>query len=94
MASRSLRCFDGEFVHVQSNLSVTPSQMNQMRVHGIPISSNVDPTKFYDGDSSPVVSIDPMMLRGVDIVDAWNAEQTAKNRLNDANRKDIKTYGK
>lgn len=83
-----------EPIHVQNNLSVTPSQMNQMRMHGIPISSNLDTSKFYDGDSSPVVSIDPMLMRGVDILDAWNAEQSSKNRLANANTRDIQVYGK
>lgn len=93
--NKNTRCYNNENrVYVQSHLSVTPSEMNQMRERGIPISSQCDPSQFYDGDNSPCVSIDPMMMRGVDILDAWNAEQTAKNRLNQANKNDIKTYGK
>lgn len=84
----------GTFQHVQSHLAVTPSEMNRMRESGIPISSQVDPTKFYDGDSSSFVSIDPMLMRGVDILDAWNAEQNAKNRLANAHTNDVKVYGK
>lgn len=92
--NKSVNSYKSDPVYVQSHLSVTPSEMNQMRERGIPISSHCDPSKFYDGDTSPSVSIDPMLMRGVDILDAWNAEQTSKNRLNNANINDIKKYGK
>lgn len=94
-ATSDIRCYDSEnFERVQSHLAVTPSEMNQMRERGIPISSHLEEKMFYDGDSSPVVIIDPMLMRGVDINDAWNAEQSSKNNLAKANLKDIKTYGK
>ncbi|UPW41680.1 hypothetical protein [Peromfec virus RodF8_21] len=86
--------YDVEPVYVQSGLAVTPSEMMTLSQHGVPISSQVDESLFYDGDSSFKVTIDPMLMRGVDINDAWNAEQDAKSRLAAAYSNDVKLYGK
>lgn len=90
-----IRCYDSsECVYVQSHLAVSPTEMNQMRERGIPIASQVDSTQFYDGDTSPSVSIDPMFRRGVDINDAWNLQEASKRKLNSAYVNDVKTYGR
>lgn len=94
LSKSPVKCYHADRVHVQSHLAVTPSEMNQMRLMGVPISSQMEPNNFYDGDSSPSVSIDPMLMRGVDIIDAWNAEQSAKNNLRNGYLKDVKVYGK
>lgn len=86
--------YDVDPIHIQSGLAVTPSEMMTLSEHGVPISSQVDESLFYDGDSSFKVSIDPMQMRGVDINDAWNAEQDSKARLAAAYSKDVKIYGK
>lgn len=86
--------YSSPFRHVTNNLSVTPSDMLTNSKLGVPISSQVDTSNFYDGDTSFSMSIDPMLRRGVDIVDAWNSEMDAKSRLESARVKDVKLYGK
>ncbi|UPW41792.1 hypothetical protein [Peromfec virus RodF7_9] len=80
--------------HVQSGLAVTPAQMLHDASLGIPIKSRFDDSSFYDGDSELSVGIDPLERRGVDISDAWNAQQDAKARLQRAQADDIRVYGK
>lgn len=87
--------YQSEPKYVQSHLAVSPREMNQMRNRGIPISSHLEASKdFYDGDASPSVTIDPMFMRGIDINDAWNAQQSAKKSLLNAHRNDVEMYGK
>lgn len=93
-SNKTLRTAKCRVTHVQSGLSVTPAQMLQDASLGIPIKSRFDDSSFYDGDSSMSVGIDPLERRGVDINDAWNAQQDAKTRLQRAQADDIKMYGK
>lgn len=87
-------CYNEPLQHVQSHLSVTPAEMLQMSERGIPISSHMRDGDFYDGDNQPLVTIDPIYMRGVDINDAWNAQQSAKQKLINAHLKDVEKYGK
>lgn len=88
---RSAQNYTTEQTYVQGGLAVTPSQMLAMSEHGIPISSKVDESQFYDGDSDYRIEIDPMLMRGVDINDAWNAEQDAKSKFRKAVNLSIKS---
>lgn len=66
----------------QQNLAYTPSQMNQLREKGIPISNMMVSEKLYDdGDSTGSMSFDPVLARGVNEIDAWNMEMEAKKNL-------------
>lgn len=80
-------------VHVQDGLSVTPAQMHEMTQHGIPISSHMSDSMFYDGDTKPIGQIDPLMRRGVDAVDAWNLQKQSRKNLKSSNLKDLENYG-
>ncbi len=93
MASRPLPRFSYSEKHVQSGLSVTPSEMLQLAQQGIPISSHFDDSKFDDGDTKSLGTIDFIHQRGLDIVDVWNHEKDSRKKLLDAKAKDIQMYG-
>lgn len=90
---KSVLTYNVDPVHVQDGLSVTPAQMHEMTQHGIPISSQMSDSMFYDGDSKPLTDIDPLMRRGVDAVDAWNLQKQSRKNLKNANSVDIQNYG-
>lgn len=93
MASRPLPLFPYSEKHVQSGLSVTPSEMLQLAQQGIPISSHFDDSKFDDGDTKSLGSIDFIHQRGLDIVDVWNHQKDSRKKILDAKAKDIQMYG-
>lgn len=93
MASRPLPRFPYSKTHVQSGLSVTPSEMLQLAQQGIPISSHFDDSKFDDGDTKSLGTIDFIHQRGLDIVDVWNHQKDSRKKLLDAKAKDIQMYG-
>lgn len=76
-----IKSYNEDVVHVQSHLTVTPSEMLELSKHGVPIASQMRPDMFYDGDNSPVVDLAPEFRRGFDVNDAWNAEMDAKVKL-------------
>lgn len=77
----------------QSNLSLTPSDMMRSAQDGFPIASALPSDLFFEGDESPAVQLDPLLARGIDVVDAWNLEQNSKKNLIRAKSKDIENYG-
>lgn len=80
--------------YVQRGLSLTPSEMMISAEHGVPISSNLaDPSLFHDGDTTNSMHIDPLLMRGVDVVDAWNIQKRSKKNLLAAQQRDVETYG-
>lgn len=80
---------------VQNDLSYTPSQMMEMSEKGIAVSAqNVNPDNFYDGDTNPSFELGIDRLRGVDIADCWNAEQSIKKKAKNGLKNDIKLFGK
>lgn len=93
LLNSNLNCYNTDRVFCQSGLSLTPSQMLNLSEQGIPISSHLDDSNFYDGDSSNDMNIDPLRMRGVDIVDAWNLQHKSRKNILDANIKDIQNYG-
>lgn len=70
-------------VSVQSGLSVTPSQMNQMTRHGIPVSASVLPSEAF----APGVEVgSPLELslferRGVDFSDVAVYQQNSRSKV-------------
>lgn len=77
----------------QSNLAVTPATMLYDAEHGIPIKSQVDDSKFYDGDESSSMYLDPVLSRGYDINDAWADGLDAKRKFIAAHKHDVNIYG-
>lgn len=80
------------FQRVQNGLSMTPADIQRCVSNGLPVSTaSVD--MFLDGVSNPstVLPIDEM--RGVDIVDCWNASHDAKQKFVSAHNNDVKLYG-
>lgn len=76
---------------VQQGLAVTPRQMDELTQHGVPVSTSTA-TEFYDGDSSNSMYIELARMRGVDVVDAWNAEMSSKKNLLRARDNDISNF--
>lgn len=83
-SKKRLGVYKSKPVFVQSNLAQTPSKMLELSQHGIPVSSHIDDSSFYDGDKSARIEIDPLHTRGFDAVDAWNLSQSSKKKLRDA----------
>ncbi len=80
--SRSLKPYISSRVHVQNNLALTPSDILYNSEHGLSSSSvMLDDSLFYDGDSSRSIELCPEHRRGYCIVDAWNNQQSALNKL-------------
>ena len=84
---------EGESI-VQNDLSYTPSQMMQMAEKGVAISTqNVNPDNFYDGDINSSFELGIDRLRGVDIADCWQAEQSIKKKAKNGLKNDIRMFG-
>lgn len=80
-------------IPVADGLSLTPSQMQQMSEHGIPIASNMNPDLYDDGDTSLSVHVLPENLRGIDVAALWELDKTSRVKLRNAESQDIATYG-
>lgn len=69
---------------VKSHLAITPAQMDNARVQGIPITpSNVNPDLIQDGTTNPQFEIELERQRGVDIAELWQDAETSRKRLRD-----------
>lgn len=79
-------------VRVQGNLALSPAQMLDLSQSGVPIASQMSSENFLDGDSTSDMSLDPMLMRGVDINDAWEYQMTSRRNLRNANLRDISNY--
>lgn len=80
-------------IPVADGLSLTPSQMQQMSEHGIPIASNMNPELYDDGDTSLSVHLLSENLRGIDIAALWEHDKSSRAKLRAAESQDIATYG-
>lgn len=70
---------------VQSGLAYTPSQIQDCVSKGIPVTNFTAAESFYDGTVNTTFdSFDSSTRRGYDIVDAWNDQQSSRERLRDA----------
>ena len=87
--SRHFSQCDGKLV--PQGLAVTPAKMAQLAERGVAVSVPNSAVTLQDGVPNPVLDITQM--RGVDISDAWNAEQDAKKKLVGAHIKDKEYYG-
>ncbi|UPW41870.1 hypothetical protein [Peromfec virus RodF5_5] len=79
-------------VRVHGGLALSPAQMLDLSQSGVPIASQMSSDNFVDGDSTNDMSLDPMLMRGVDINDAWELQMTSRKNLRNANLRDISNY--
>lgn len=91
--AKSRPCSPSAHIKVEQNLAYTPAQMNELRERGIPISAQSYSSLFYDGDTTGDMSIDPVITRGFDAIDAWNLEKDCKTRLANAHLQDKAYFG-
>lgn len=91
--AKSRSCVPSDHIKVEQNLAYTPSQMNELRERGIPISAQSFTSQFYDGDTTGDMSIDPVCTRGFEAIDAWNLEKDSKSRLAKAHLQDKAYFG-
>lgn len=81
---------------VQNDLAYTPSQMMELMERGIPVSNQtVNPEMFFDGVSVKESTFELPLdrLRGVDVADCWQAEQSVKKKAKKGLKQDIAKYG-
>lgn len=79
---------------VQDGLAVSPAQMVEMTRKGIAISTQNQPDSVFE-EGSTINSFDIPLehRRGVDLVQLWEASESAKKKIRSARKKDIETYG-
>lgn len=80
------------FMKTQDNLALTPSDVKRCVENGIPVSVS-NASMFIDGVENPSTVLPVDELRGVDIVDTWEASRTAKAKLIKAHLNDVMNYG-
>lgn len=69
-------------IPVESDLALTPAQMELMTNNGTPVSTQLIAGNFDDGVPNPSDDMPLMYQRGTDIVDAWDASKDAQSKLN------------
>lgn len=80
-------------IHTEQGLSYTPSQMNQLRQKGIPISNMmVSEELFFDGTLCGDMSYDPILRRDFNEIDAWELETQSKKNLMRGHKQDVETF--
>lgn len=67
-------------IPVKGDLAVTPAQMARMANQGVAISSQIAGS-FNDGETNPSFEIPIGQVRGMDIVDFWEAEKIARKNV-------------
>lgn len=65
---------------VKGDLAVTPAQMQRMAANGVAISSQLA-GDFHDGEVNPSFEIPIGQMRGMDIVDYWEAQKVARKHV-------------
>lgn len=67
---------------VQSNLALTPAQMDRCREQGVPITpQNINPDLVQDGTTNPEFEIELERQRGVDIAELWQNAESSRKKL-------------
>lgn len=77
-----------EDIPVRPNLAVTPAQMAKMTEQGVAVSSQIA-SDFNDGETNVSFVLPVDRVRGMDIVDFWESEKSARQRIKahiDANK--------
>lgn len=87
---------EGENI-VQNDLAYTPSQMMEMAERGIAVSNqSIAADNFFDGVSVAQSTFElPLdQLRGIDVADCWQANESIRKKAKKGLKNDIKLYGK
>lgn len=90
------RRHEGEAV-VQNDLAYTPTQMMQMAEQGIAISNqSVNADMFFDGVpvNESTFNLPLERLRGVDVADCWQANESIRKKAKNGLKNDIFKFGK
>lgn len=77
---------------VKGDLAVTPAQMARMANNGVAISSQIAGS-FNDGETNPSFELPISQVRGLDIVDFWEAEKIARKNVKDHIKANELKYG-
>lgn len=73
-------------------LSMTPAQVSEMAARGVPVTSQI--AVMYDENQSPTnFEVEPMLKRGADINQLWELEQSSRDKVLSARKKDIRNNG-
>lgn len=67
---------------VQNGLAITPEQMQEMTLKGVPIASQNLGITYDEGYSNTSFDVPMEYQRGVDISDAWEAREDVTKRFN------------
>lgn len=79
-------------IPVKGDLAVTPAQMARMAANGVAISSQIAGS-FNDGETNPSFEVPLGQLRGMDIVDFWEAEKIARKNVTNHIKANEKKFG-
>lgn len=77
---------------VKGDLAVTPAQMARMAANGVAISSQIAGS-FNDGETNPSFEVPITQVRGLDIVDYWEAEKIARKNVKSHIKANEQKYG-
>lgn len=67
---------------VQNDLAITPGEMYALAQQGKPITTHQLPDDYFDdGDARQTYDMPIDRLRGIDVIDCWNASKDSKNKL-------------
>lgn len=80
-------------LRTKEGLAMSPSQISEAVSRGVAVSSQINEALFYDGDSSRVIDVPLERVRGIDVAEVWERQQTAKKKLFNAHLKDVEIYG-
>lgn len=82
---------DGD-IDVKPGLAVTPAQMHDMMLKGIPISTSAFGLVFDDGVPNPSGLL-LENVRGIDRSDLWQQQQSIKKKMYKAHVDDVAKHG-
>lgn len=67
---------------VQNNLAITPGEMYALAQQGKPITTHQLPDDYFDdGDARQTYDLPIDRIRGIDVIDCWNASKDAKSKI-------------
>lgn len=87
----SAKCKDSD-LPVQGNLAVTPAQMAKMAANGVAISSQIA-GNFNDGSTDVSFDVPLQQVRGLDIVDYWEAQKDSRFNVKNHIKANESKYG-
>ncbi len=80
------------YLKTSPGLAMTPADIQECVKRGVPVSTD-NVSQFVDGVESASQSLSVDEMRGVDIVDTWDASLDAKSKIAKAHINDLKRYG-